>query len=64
VGSIGVLMDGFGFTGLMDKLGIERRLMTAGALFAALLALRIFCQQSQHFIAGKLDLISGPNHLQ
>jgi protease-4 len=23
-------MDGFGFTGLMDKLGIERRLMTAG----------------------------------
>jgi protease-4 len=31
VGSIGVLMDGFGFTGLMEKLGIERRLMTAGA---------------------------------
>ncbi|TFZ04039.1 S49 family peptidase [Ramlibacter humi] len=30
VGSIGVLMDGFGFVGLMDKLGIERRLMTAG----------------------------------
>jgi protease-4 len=30
VGSIGVLMDGFGFTGLMDKIGIERRLMTAG----------------------------------
>lgn len=30
VGSIGVLMDGFGFTGLMDKLGIERRLYTAG----------------------------------
>jgi len=30
VGSIGVLMDGFGFTGLMDKLGIERRLLAAG----------------------------------
>ena len=30
VGSIGVLMDGFGFTGAMDKLGIERRLLTAG----------------------------------
>ncbi len=30
VGSIGVLMDGFGFTGLMDKLGVERRLMVAG----------------------------------
>lgn len=30
VGSIGVLMDGFGFTGVMDKVGVERRLMTAG----------------------------------
>jgi protease IV len=30
VGSIGVLMDGFGFVGLMDKLGVERRLLTAG----------------------------------
>ncbi|MBL0122347.1 MAG: S49 family peptidase [Betaproteobacteria bacterium] len=30
VGSIGVLMDGFGFTGVMDKLGVERRLITAG----------------------------------
>ena len=30
VGSIGVLVDGFGFTGLMEKLGVERRLMTAG----------------------------------
>jgi protease IV len=30
VGSIGVLMDGFGFTGAMEKLGIERRLITAG----------------------------------
>ncbi|CAG9171796.1 hypothetical protein LMG23992_02037 [Cupriavidus laharis] len=31
VGSIGVLMDGFGFTGLMDKIGVERRLYTSGA---------------------------------
>ncbi|MGK2897912.1 MAG: signal peptide peptidase SppA [Burkholderiaceae bacterium] len=30
VGSIGVLMDSFGATGLMDKLGVERRLLTAG----------------------------------
>jgi protease-4 len=30
VGSIGVLMDGFGFTGTLDKLGVERRLLTAG----------------------------------
>lgn len=31
VGSIGVLMDGFGFSGLMNKLGVDRRLLTAGA---------------------------------
>ncbi|WP_455211030.1 signal peptide peptidase SppA [Kaarinaea lacus] len=30
VGSIGVLMNGFGFVGTMDKLGVERRLITAG----------------------------------
>ncbi len=30
VGSIGVLMDGFGFTGLMDKIGVERRLIVSG----------------------------------
>jgi protease-4 len=30
VGSIGVLMDGFGFTEAMKKVGVERRLMTAG----------------------------------
>lgn len=30
VGSIGVLMDGFGFSGTMEKLGVERRLLTAG----------------------------------
>jgi protease-4 len=30
VGSIGVVMDGFGFTGTMDKLGVERRAITAG----------------------------------
>ena len=31
VGSIGVLMDSFGAVGLLDKLGVERRLLTAGA---------------------------------
>ena len=30
VGSVGVLMNGFGFVGAMEKLGIERRLLTAG----------------------------------
>lgn len=30
VGSIGVVMPGFGFTALMEKVGVERRLLTAG----------------------------------
>lgn len=30
VGSIGVLMNGFGFVDAMEKLGVERRLVTAG----------------------------------
>ena len=30
VGSIGVLMNGFGFVDAMEKIGVERRLMTAG----------------------------------
>jgi len=30
IGSIGVLMNGFGFSGLMEKLGVDRRLITAG----------------------------------
>jgi protease-4 len=30
IGSIGVLMDGFGFTGTLEKLGVERRLLAAG----------------------------------
>jgi protease-4 len=31
VGSIGVIMDGFGFVETMQKFGIERRVLTAGA---------------------------------
>jgi protease IV len=30
IGSIGVIIDSFGFVGAMDKLGIERRALTAG----------------------------------
>jgi protease-4 len=30
IGSIGVIMDGFGFVGAMDKVGVERRTLTAG----------------------------------
>jgi protease-4 len=31
IGSIGVVLDGFDLTGAMEKLGVERRLITAGA---------------------------------
>jgi protease IV len=31
IGSIGVLMNGFGFVDIMQKMGVERRLLTAGA---------------------------------
>ncbi|MGR9052405.1 MAG: signal peptide peptidase SppA [Gammaproteobacteria bacterium] len=31
IGSIGVIMNGFGFVDVLEKLGVERRLMTAGA---------------------------------
>ncbi|QJD30138.1 signal peptide peptidase SppA [Methylococcus geothermalis] len=30
IGSIGVIMNGFGFVGTLEKLGVERRVMTAG----------------------------------
>ena len=36
VGSIGVLMNGFGFVGLMEKAGVQRRLLTAGENKASL----------------------------
>ena len=36
VGSIGVLMNGFGFVDLMEKAGVERRLLTAGKNKASL----------------------------
>ena len=31
IGSIGVIMDGFGFVDAMQKIGVERRLLTAGS---------------------------------
>ena len=30
IGSIGVIMEGFGFTGLMEKAGVDRRVITSG----------------------------------
>ncbi len=57
VGSIGVLMDGFGFTGLMDKLGIERRLMTAGENKGFLDPFSPQTEKQRAFAQGMLDQI-------
>ncbi len=55
VGSIGVLMDGFGFTGLMDKLGVERRLMTAGENKGFLDPFSPSDEKQQAFVQAMLD---------
>lgn len=57
VGSIGVLMDGFGFTGAMDKLGVERRLLTAGANKGMLDPFSPLNEQQRAFAQGMLAQI-------
>lgn len=57
VGSIGVLMDGFGFTGTMEKLGVERRLLTAGENKAILDPFSPPNEQHQEFAQTMLDEI-------
>jgi protease-4 len=59
VGSIGVLMDGFGFTGLMDKLGVERRLITAGENKGLLDPFRPQSEQDRSYVQGMLTQIHG-----
>lgn len=49
IGSIGVIMNGFGFSNVLDKLGIERRLLTAGEHKALLDPfLPVKSQETQH----------------
>jgi protease-4 len=55
VGSIGVIMDGFGFVGAMEKLGIERRVMTAGANKALLDPFSPVDPRQQEAIQANLD---------
>ena len=57
VGSIGVRMDGFGFVEAIDKLGIERRLMTAGDHKALLDPFLPSDQTEQAHMQGLLDSI-------
>ena len=57
VGSVGVLMDGFGFTGLMEKVGVERRLMTAGENKGILDPFSPVSEKQKQFTQGMLDAI-------
>jgi protease-4 len=57
IGSIGVLMDGFGFTGAMQKFGVERRLMTAGENKAMLDPFSPMNSQHQAFAQAMLNEI-------
>jgi protease-4 len=57
VGSIGVLMDGFGFVGTMEKLGVERRLMTAGANKGMLDPFSVRKPEHETFAQAMLDQI-------
>ena len=55
IGSIGVLMDGWGFTGTMEKLGVERRLLTAGENKAFLDPFSPVSPKHKEFAQGLLD---------
>ncbi|MGZ4976185.1 MAG: S49 family peptidase [Methylobacter sp.] len=57
VGSIGVLMDGFGFVDVMQKLGVERRLFTAGAHKAMLDPFSPSKADETHYVQGLLDQV-------
>lgn len=57
VGSIGVLMDGFGFVNVMEKLGVERRLLTAGTHKAMLDPFSPPKEDETRYMQGLLDQV-------
>jgi len=57
VGSIGVLMDGFGFVDAMHKLGIKRRLLTAGKNKGMLDPFSPLDPKAKQYALGMLDEI-------
>jgi len=57
VGSIGVLMDGFGFVDIMEKMGVERRLLTAGAHKAMLDPFSPPKEDETRYMQGLLDQV-------
>jgi protease-4 len=59
VGSIGVIMQGFGFSGAIDKLGIERRVITSGERKGFLDPFRPLQPADEQHIRGILDEVHG-----
>lgn len=57
IGSIGVLMNGFGFSNVLEKLGVERRLLTAGEHKAMLDPFSPVNQQEAKHMQGLLDQV-------
>jgi protease-4 len=57
VGSIGVLMDGFGFVNVMEKMGVERRLLTAGTHKAMLDPFSPPKEDETRYMQGLLDQV-------
>ncbi|WP_262966066.1 S49 family peptidase [Methylobacter psychrophilus] len=57
IGSIGVLMDGFGFVDIMQKMGVERRLLTAGAHKAMLDPFSAAKADETKYMQGLLDQV-------
>jgi len=57
IGSIGVIMDGWGFTGTMEKLGVERRLIVSGENKAFLDPFSPVDEKQKKFAQSMLDEI-------
>lgn len=57
VGSIGVISDGFGFTGAMEKLGVERRVFTAGENKAFMDPFSPVNEEHKKFFEGVLGIV-------
>jgi protease-4 len=55
IGSIGVIMEGFGFTGAMDKVGVERRIVASGANKAFLDPFEPVDPEQRQYVQGILD---------
>jgi len=55
IGSIGVIMEGFGFTGAMEKLGVERRVVAAGENKAFLDPFEPVDPRQREYVQGMLD---------